>query len=287
MKYSKKIDLHMHTTYSDGTDSPETILENVRELGLEIFSVTDHDAAGGCEIVEGLLRSDDPILIKGVEFSCKDEVGKYHILGYNYDSGNPAVRKLLDYGHELRVIRLEGRLEFLKNEIGVDFTDEDLEWINSLPNPGKPHLAQLLVKYDIARDIDDAVENYINKKKFDLVHIRPEEAIEGILESGGIPVLAHPSFGDGNDNIRGRELSDRILRLMDFGLKGVEAFYSKSTDDIIEEILGYAKKYGLYVTAGSDYHGTTKTVRLGDTGLSRHDMPKEMVRFLDDVLETR
>ena len=287
MKYSNKIDLHMHTTFSDGTETPEEVLERVRELGLEIFSVTDHDATGGCEVINGFLRKGDPVFINGVEFSCRDDLGKYHILGYGYDPKAPAIRKVLDHGHSLRVIRLNGRLEFLKTKFGFDFPKEDIDWIVNLKNPGKPHLAQLMVKHGMARDKDDAIENYIDMKKFKLVHVSPEEAIEGILQSGGIPVLAHPVYGDGNQYIRGSELSERILRLKAFGLKGVEAFYSEFTDDIIEELLGYAKKYGLYVTAGSDYHGTNKSVMLGDMGLSRHEMPKEMVGFLDDVLETR
>ena len=80
-----RIDLHMHTTVSDGTDSPEGILDKVRSAGLALFSVTDHDAVKGYRIIQALLTPDDPAFLTGVEFSCKDEEGKYHILGYGFD----------------------------------------------------------------------------------------------------------------------------------------------------------------------------------------------------------
>ena len=89
-----KIDLHMHTTVSDGSDSPEEILQAVKTTGLLFFAVSDHDAVKSCRIVRGLLREGDPAFVNGAEFSCRDELGKYHILGYAYD---PAAAAMMSY----------------------------------------------------------------------------------------------------------------------------------------------------------------------------------------------
>ena len=89
----QKPDLHMHSVYSDGTDTPELLLRNVRAAGLDIFALTDHDTAEGCDAVRALLQPDDPVFIGGVEFSCKDARGKYHMLGYCYDVKKPAIRE--------------------------------------------------------------------------------------------------------------------------------------------------------------------------------------------------
>ena len=94
-----RIDLHMHTTVSDGTDSPEGILDKVRSAGLALFSVTDHDAVKGCRIIQALLTPDDPAFLTGVEFSCKDEEGKYHILGYGFDPEAEPICRVVEKGH--------------------------------------------------------------------------------------------------------------------------------------------------------------------------------------------
>ena len=111
-----KIDLHMHSTVSDGTDRPEEILEKVREAELSVFSVSDHDAIKCSTIIPGLLKSGDPEFITGVEFSCKDEEGKYHILGYGYDPEAQAVQSLVEKSHSFRLEKVHVRLAFLRDE---------------------------------------------------------------------------------------------------------------------------------------------------------------------------
>ena len=106
----------------------------------------------------------------------------------------------------------------------------------------------------------------------------------GILNGGGIPVLAHPSYGSGEQLIIGEEMDRRLRRLMDFGLQGVEAFYSGFTPSLQAEMLAFAEKYDLFVTAGSDYHGTNKPVILGETNLSSDTpIPDGLLRFLEKV----
>lgn len=284
----RKLDLHTHTIFSDGTDSPSEIIEKARAAGLDLLSVTDHDSIrAGIEIPPFItqLPPDQRIaFIRGVEFSCKDELGKYHILGYGYDPDIPGIAEVVAKGHEMRMQKTKARLAFLDEEFGFEFTEEEVEELLARDNPGKPHIANLMIQHGYATDKKDAIANYINKKKLQNVHVHPQEAIEGILKSGGIPVLAHPSYGDGDQLIIGEEMEQRLLRLMDFGLKGLEAFYSGFTPKIQSETLLLAERYDLYVTAGSDYHGGNKMIDLGWTNLEDlSEAPPGLHWFLEDV----
>ena len=280
----KKIDLHMHTMISDGTDTPAGIIEKVRTAGIEMFSVTDHDAIKACGMIREILTADDPLFISGIEFSCKDEFGKYHILGYGYDAGALAIRSIVDKGHSMRIEKTRKRLEKLKNVFGISFEDGDIRQLFKNDNPGKPHIANLMVKYGFVDSIKQAFDNYLDKTSVPTIYIRPENAISAILESGGIPVLAHPTFGSGNELIMGDEMDKRLQRLIGYGLEGVEAYYSGFSDKLRNEMLGFAEKYSLYVTAGSDYHGTNKMVPLGDNDLDDISQgPEGLLRFLEDV----
>jgi len=285
MKYPGKIDLHMHTTVSDGTDAPEEITERVRAAGIELFSITDHDDIKGCDAVKSVLEDGDPRFINGIEFSCRDDDGKYHILGYCYDAGAEAIRAAVRKGHGLRMFKLQKRLDFIKDAFGFVFSAEDLDALYSLNNPGKPHIGNLMVRYGYAPSKEVAIIDYLDKCPGGNAFLSPEEAIEAILASGGIPVLAHPSLGKGDEMIVGEDMDKRLRKLMGYGLQGVEAFYSGFTPELIREMLGFAGKYGLYVTAGSDYHGKNKKVALGNTNLGGpEEYPEGMLRFLDAVL---
>ena len=276
------IDLHMHTAVSDGTDTPEELIGKIRSAGITLFSVTDHDAIRAAEILPPLLGGQDLRFIPGVEFSCKDEDGKYHILGYGYDPGNGAIRAVVEHGHALRMKKVVARLEFLKTRFGFSFPQEEIDRLLSLNNPGKPHIGNLMVKRGFAKTKEEAIEEYINQVHFKSEYVRPEEAIGGILSAGGIPVLAHPFYGSGSELILGEEMETRLLKLMKYGLRGLEAFYSGFTAKLRNEALSLAEKHDLYVTAGSDYHGTNKMVRLGDTGLDPGtEYPAGLRRFLE------
>ena len=243
---SGKIDLHMHSNVSDGSDTPEEIISHVKDAGIELFSLTDHDAVKGSGIVREHLETGDPAFISGVEFSCK--------------------------------------LEFIKNEFGFVFPEEEIRNLLSMDNPGKPHIGNLMVKYGYAESRSDAIKNYIDRLHVKNKYLSPGEAISGILESGGIPVLAHPFFGNGDQLILGEEMEDRLKRLIGFGLQGVEAFYSGFSPKLITQMLDLADRYQLYVTAGSDYHGKNKLVVPGDTGmLEDASLVQGMVNFLDTV----
>lgn len=279
-----QLDLHMHSTVSDGTDTPEELLSRVREAGLGLFSLTDHDAIQGCVRIMALRKPDDPVFLPGVEFSCKDEDGKYHILGYGYDPDAESIQSIVALGHGLRMKKVQIRLDFLKEHFDFDFREEDIQALLSLDNPGKPHIGNLMVQYGYAPTKEIAIKEYIDQLRIRSDYVRPEQAIQAILASGGIPVLAHPCYGSGDELILGEDLELRLRKLMDFGLQGVEAYYSSFPGKLRQQVLSLAEKYRLYVTAGSDYHGTNKLVALGGTGLEHTaQAPEGLLRFLRAV----
>ena len=284
MTLPRTIDLHMHTTVSDGTDTPEEILSNVKAAGIELFAVTDHDAVKACRVIQSVRTADDPAFLTGAEFSCRDEDGKYHILGYGFDPDAEPVLQVMRLGHDYRIHKVRARLEFLENTFGFRFPEDERRALFALDNPGKPHIANLMVRFGYALNTKEAIKRFINQIRFPGMYVRPEEAIRGILAAGGIPVLAHPSYGSGDELFVGEEMDRRLRKLTAYGLQGVEAFYSGFTEKLRDEVLSFADRYGLYVTAGSDYHGTNKLVRLGDTGLSgAGGFPEGLRRFIADT----
>ena len=283
--YPEKIDLHMHTRVSDGTDSPKEILAKVKEAGIGLFSVTDHDAIKGCQELSAAITADDPKFICGAEFSCRDEKGKYHILAYGYDPNGESINALVDKGHDFRMRKTKTRLEQLAERFGIHLPENEIKKLLELDNPGKPHIGNLMVKYGFAVSKDEAIDNVLNKIKTKVEYLRPEEAIQKILESGGVPVLAHPTYGDGEQLIMGEEMEERILHLLPMGIRGLEAYYSGFTGRMTQELLRFAERFALYVTAGSDYHGSNKLVPLGDTNLDHtEDAHPALLQFLDRIL---
>lgn len=283
-----KVDLHLHTLISDGTDSLSEIIENVRKAELDLFSVTDHDSIKGGIMIPPMLAAIEPeqrtAFVRGIEFSCEDELGKYHILGYGYDPAVPGIAEVVAEGHMMRMKKTKARLEFLQKEFQFQFTEKEISELLSKDNPGKPHIANLMIQHGYAEDIKDAINHYINKKEFQNEHVRPEDAIRGILKSGGIPVLAHPTYGDGDDLILGEEMEKRLQHLIGFGLAGVEAYYSGFSPKIQSECLAFAEQFDLYITAGSDYHGGNKMIQIGWTNLEdMAEAPPGLLRFLQDV----
>ena len=280
----RKMDLHMHTTISDGTDTPEQLLAYLRETDIPLFSVTDHDSIKACGIIRDHLRKGDPHFIAGAEFSCKDEDGQYHILGYGFDPEERSIQKLMEISHNNRIRKTRARLSCLEKEYNITFPDEEVKKLYALDNPGKPHIGNLMAKYGYAPTKDAAISTILNKIHTLIEYLRPEETIIGILDAGGIPVLAHPFFGSGEQLIIGEKMEERLKKLVGYGLKGVEAFYSVFSGDQIKEMLSLGEQYDLYVTAGSDYHGRNKKTIPGVTGMdSVEEIPAGLKRFLEDV----
>ena len=283
------IDLHLHSTVSDGTDSPEELAEKVCRSGIRIFSLSDHDAVDGAERVrETLARlgaaAQGIRFINGVEFSCRDNEGKYHILGYGYDEGNSEVRKLADVAHRIRIGKLEARMDILQSQFDIELSEEEKENLRSEYNPGKPHLGRMLVKKGYAPDIQTAIATYMDPFRVRSLWISPEEAITAIKDSGGVPVLAHGVFGSGQELLDREELEGRITRFQKEGLEGLECWYERYTPEQQAMMIELSRKYGLCATAGSDYHGKNKTVVLGDNHFEEGCEGSELLEvFLERV----
>ena len=271
-------DLHMHSSYSDGTDDPKTLLENVKKNHIDIFALTDHDTYLGCLEMEHLLKENDPYFIGGVELSCEDEFGKYHILGYCYDVNKESIKNVVDYTHNSRIRKMEKRINYLK-EFNMTFSKEDIDKLYQNTNPGKPHLVKLMIKYGYVKDMKEGFDLLDKYNTFEKP-LSPIEAIDAIFQADGIAVLAHGLKGSGSQNLTFEEMEERVKRLKSYGLIGLECYYEKFTEDEIKYMISLAEKYNLLITAGSDYHGKNKPAKLGDT---HNPKPEHMKRFYRNV----
>ncbi len=271
----KHPDLHLHSNVSDGSDTPLELLEKVRSSDIDIFSLTDHDTYGGCREIEEKLKPGDPAFLGGIELSCRDALGKYHILGYCYDVNKKSIQDAAEVTHKARRDKALNRLRFLEEEHHFVFTDEEKRELLENENPGKPHFVALLLKKGYVKDKAEGFElmnGFHGKDK----KLTPEEAIDAILKADGIPVLAHGILEDGSGLLSEEQLSERVSRLKGMGLMGLECYYSSYTEEQTRIMLSMAEKYNLLITAGSDYHGKNKAVPLGSSGTPD---PQLMNRF--------
>ena len=260
-----KIDLHLHTVASDGSDTPGELLTKAREAGLEVISITDHDTFAGSALAVSLPHNGVKV-ITGIEFSCctEGEDGfDCHILGYGFDPDNETLLAAIRHGREMRLFKLGARLEYLKKHFAIEFTEEEIAWLHSLNSVARPHLAMLMIKRGLATDVADAFDKYLKVGGFPDDRIDAREAIKAILAAGGVPVFAHPIGGEREARISREELIKRVLTLKSMGLMGLECLYSRYAKDEVDMLISLADENGLLVSGGSDYHGENKTVVLG------------------------
>ena len=259
----KKVDLHLHTTASDGSDSPAALIDKARAIGISVMAITDHDTlAGLAEIGE----HDDITVVGGVEFSCHSKNGDFdcHILGYGFDPHNEAILSALDHGRKMRLFKLERRIEYMKSVHGITLTEEEIAELRSYNSVAKPHLAGILIRRGLAKSVADAIDKYLKGAKFPDDRIDAKEAIDAIELSGGVSVYAHPLGGEREVRLTPCEVKKRILALKEQGIDGIEAIYSRYDESDEQLLLNIADELSLLVSAGSDYHGENKTVRLGE-----------------------
>ncbi|MCD7832708.1 MAG: PHP domain-containing protein [Lachnospiraceae bacterium] len=256
------IDLHMHTTSSDGSDSIRELAAKLREREIDTFAVTDHDTIDGALEMETIVWP-GARFVKGVEFSCISPAGKCHILGYGYDASDVQLQAALKEGSDLRMAKLGDRLAYVQETYRIAFTREELDWLYSMKSPGKPHIADLMLKRGIGKNRDDVIRNYIHGTKKGADRIEAQMAISGILHAGGIPVWAHPLGGEGEKPLSWEQFANQLRTLMESGIRGLECYYSRYTREQVQFLRDMAKKYGLLISGGSDYHGSRKNIALG------------------------
>ena len=260
-------DLHLHSDNSDGSDTPRELLQKICDAHIEIFALTDHDTVAGILPMKSIVPANVKF-IPGIELTSKAKGIKCHILGYNIDENNPILLELIEKGKQLRKIKLETRIKYLKDVWGIELNKEETDWLKARKSVVKTHIANVLVNRGLANDNIEAMKKYLDGCKTGNTRFDGEEAINTIKISGGIPVWAHPLGGEGEEHLEKEEFLSRLKIMIACGIQGLECYYSRYTGSEIEFLKDCANKNGLYITGGSDYHGTNKTVQFGQLNIN-------------------
>lgn len=277
----RELDLHIHTTASDGTKRPAEVVQIAKCAGLRAIAVTDHDTMDGVERAqqEGVNLGIE--VIRGVEISTK--YGRsIHILGYFPHSDASAMKPLFDWMVADRDERNERVCQLMREDgLNVYYSEMKEHFGTSI---GRPHFAELLVGMGFAGSIQDAFDKYVEKGRRYYVprhFITIEESVESIRHAGGIPVLAHPfQYKMDDAGLRGL-----ITHCMDHGLMGMECRYSGYTSEMSAYLESLRREYHLLETGGSDYHGDHKPhIALGRGISDNLEVPYE---FLQELKEAR
>jgi predicted metal-dependent phosphoesterase TrpH len=257
-----RIDLHTHSTASDGTDTPAELVLGAAAAGLDVVALTDHDTTRGyaeaiAALPEGLT------LVTGAELSCRIDGISMHMLAYLFDPEEPALLAERELVRDDRVPRAQGMVAKL-NELGVPVTWEQVLRIAGEGSVGRPHVASALVELGVVPTVGDAFTEewladggraFVEKHETD-----PFEAIRLIKAAGGVAVFAHPAASK-----RGRTVPESaIADLAAAGLDGIEVDHMDHDPDTRARLRGLAKELGLLTTGSSDYHGSRKTCVLGE-----------------------
>jgi 3',5'-nucleoside bisphosphate phosphatase len=256
------VDLHTHSTVSDGTESPAEVVRQAAAAGLAAIAVTDHDSTAGW--VEALAEAEriGLGLIPGIELSTREEWRSVHVLGYLVDPADPG---LVAETARIRESR-RARARRIVDRIAVDYP---LTWEDVLAQTtpgstvGRPHIADALVAQGVERDRSAAFAGILHPRRgYVEPHYAPTpvEGVRLIVAAGGVPVLAHPGAAG-----RGRVLPESVIgELVAAGLFGLELHHRENTPDGAERVAELAELFGLAVTGSSDYHGAGKPNRLGE-----------------------
>ena len=228
-----KADLHIHSNFSDGSDSIPELIKNIQDAGINIFAITDHDTIGGLSEVQKHLPSNIKF-IKGVELTCKTKDIKCHILGYNINPDNKELNDLIAQGKILRRNKLEKRIAYLKEVWDITLTQEELDWLYSRPSVVKTHFANILVNRGLSDNNLDAMRKYLDGCKTGNSRFDGDEAIQIIKNAGGIPVWAHPLGGEGEKHLSKEEFLPRLETIIASGIQGLECYYSRYNQEEIE-----------------------------------------------------
>lgn len=273
-------DLHLHSTASDGSDPPATVVRRVAAAGFTAMALADHDTMDG--VAEAMHAADHAgiLCIPGVEYSTLDDEREIHVLGYGLDAEDEALRRQLRRLSAGRFNRALLMVEKL-NELGVAITWDRVQQIAGDENVGRPHVARAMQEAGYIREIKDAftAEWIANDGRayVERVKITPEQAIAQIRAAGGVAVLAHPGRFRSDDDTIDDDVIDRYIAA---GLEGIEVYYSRHTAAMEAHYRAIAERRGLVITGGSDDHGSNAEPLLG-----RIRLPDEYVTRLSAAIE--
>lgn len=282
-----KIDLHIHSSASDGSFSPAEILNAVQKINLGAFSITDHDTIDGNKTV---IKSGIPVsvnFLSGVEISSYppepfSSSGSFHILGYGIDIEDEPLNQSLLKFQKARNDRNPKIISKLNN-LGIDISIEEVAAKAGAGLIGRPHIAKLLIEKGYAATVKEAFNKYLARGGaafVDKYRIDCENAIKLIRNAGGIPVLAHPvTLG-----MEFPQTEILLKKMVEFGLLGIEAIYTTHSPEDTQKYCLLADKLGLLITGGSDFHGSFKdNVEIG-TGNGNLNIPYHLYEKLITVL---
>ena len=257
------IDLHTHSTASDGTEAPAVVVDAARQAGLDVVALTDHDTAHGWSEAAGAAARHGIALVRGIEISCSRYGRSVHLLGYLVDPEHPGLAGEIGHAREARVSRLRRMVERMAAD-GIPITYEEV--VAQVPpgaTEGRPHIADALVANGSVPNRDEAFVRWLgNDSPYYVRHYAPDpvDAVRLVVEAGGVAVHAHP-FGRG----RGSGVGDAVIEEMAaVGLGGLEVDHRDHDDAARAHGRKLAERLGLLVTGSSDYHGAGKQNRLGE-----------------------
>ena len=274
----REIDLHVHTTVSDGTCTPREAVRRASELGLRAMAITDHDTIGGhAEAISAGIDYGVEI-VPGIEVSTRYGVA-VHILGYCLESLIPLLAGIIN-DRDARNEKIAALME--ADGLPVQYADMKRRFGEAI---GRPHFGRILVELGLADSVSDAFARYLSRDRRYFVPRRIidiDTSVEAIVQSGGVPVLAHPFQYRMND----KELRGLIERCMDHGLRGMECRYSGYDPEQVRYLEKLAEEYGLLKTGGSDFHGGNKPHICLGTGIRGElDVPYEWLERLREEAE--
>jgi len=263
------IDLHLHTTASDGVMTPSEIVNYAKNKGLQAIAITDHDTIEGLK--EGISEGERIGLevIPGIEISAEHSPGSMHLLGFLIDVNHPILKERLEYLQRARAERNPRMAEKL-NKLGINITFDEVLKVSGGGQVGRPHFAQVLIEKGYVRSFQEAFDRFLKKGApayVEKMRFSAEESIHFINEANGVAVLAHPNTLQLNGY---SELENLILRLVKKGLRGIEAYYPEHSALEVAQYKTLAERHGLLVTGGTDYHGIEKNGL--DIGVGRGEM---------------
>ena len=267
------IDLHTHTTCSDGTDSPRELVNKAIVQGLEVLGISDHDTTSGWEEATHSLRGSLQLAL-GAEISCLTNDGiSVHMLGLLFDPLHEEMQQVLEETRDGRLPRMRKMIEKMRAE-GMDISIEDVEKVMpSGATMGRPHLADALVSKKIVKSRDEAFIDLLhNDSRFYVSHAAPTpvEAIALIRRAGGVAVIAHPFASHRGQILKPEDFSD----LVSAGLNGIEVDHRDQNPDERAMLRVIALELDLVMTGSSDYHGTGKLNSLAENHTSRDQWQK-------------
>jgi 3',5'-nucleoside bisphosphate phosphatase len=278
------IDLHIHSTASDGTLSPADLIALALRLRLGAISITDHDSIAGCR--EALLNGIPEQLgfLTGVEISAEPPpsypgAGSIHILGYGMRLDDPDLNRTLENLQDARTDRNPQIIARL-NKLGIAILLEEVEREAGGGQPGRPHIANLLIKKGIVKTMDEAFDRYLGNGKpayVDKFRIETSQAIELINTAGGIPVLAHPCLLEPEND---QQIEEVLQEMMSMGLKGLEVYFSEHTPEQTLQYAELSKRYDLLMTGGTDFHGDIQPAIQMGIGKGNLHVPYELYEKL-------